>query len=124
MKNFLLLLVFTFLAVSCNAQEKNGYSTEEFIKLKNEKKDLVLLDVRTPQELVGELGKIDGVINIPLNELEQRLDELKQYKDKEIIVVCRSGRRSDIGTGILQKHGFNAMNLEGGMLGYRNAEVK
>lgn len=83
---------------------------------------LVLLDVRTPQELVGPLGKIDGVINIPLQEIEGRLNELEEYKDKQIAVICRVGSRSGIATKILLKNGFNAINVLGGMTEYRALE--
>lgn len=83
---------------------------------------LVLLDVRTPQELVGPLGKIDGVINIPLQEIEGRLNELEEYKDKQIVVICRVGSRLGIATKILLKNGFNAINVLGGMTEYRALE--
>ncbi len=87
------------------------------------KKDstLIVLDVRTPGELVSDLGKIDNVINIPVQELEARLDELKKHKKNKIAVVCRSGRRSAVATGILQKNGYKAVNVSGGMLAWREA---
>jgi rhodanese-related sulfurtransferase len=82
--------------------------------------DLVILDVRTPEELNGPLGKIDGVINIPVKELENRVDEIEKYRGKEIAVICRTGHRSGIGTEILLKHGFTRVeNVEGGMTAYR-----
>ena len=86
-------------------------------KLKNDK-EMIVLDVRTPQELVGPLGKIDKAINIPVQELEKRIYELKDYKDKEIAVICRSGNRSVLGTQILIKNGFKAKNVLGGMKEY------
>ena len=80
---------------------------------------LVLLDVRTPAELESSLGKIDGVMNIPLHELEVRLNELEAYKDYQIAVICRTGRRSGTATEMLNKNGFNAKNVLGGMTEYR-----
>ena len=44
----------------------------------------VLLDVRTAEEYTGSLGKIDGSILIPLQELDERAEELNQYKDQRI----------------------------------------
>ncbi len=86
---------------------------------------LVLLDVRTPAELEDEsLGHIDGVLNIPVQELESRLSELEEYKIDEIYVICRSGKRSAAATIILLENGFNAINVEGGMLQYRATENK
>lgn len=87
-------------------------------KLQNDS-NLVVLDVRTPEELEGSLGKIDGVVNIPIQELEKRINELNQFKGKEIAVICRSGVRSQKGTMILNKNGFKAKNVVGGMLEYR-----
>jgi rhodanese-related sulfurtransferase len=86
---------------------------------------LILLDVRTPAELEDEtLGHIDGVLNIPVQELESRISELEEYKNDEIYVICRSGKRSARATNILVTNGFNAINVEGGMLQYRATENK
>ncbi|GAB6138667.1 CoA-disulfide reductase [Halanaerobaculum tunisiense] len=73
--------------------------------------DTILLDVR--EEVEVELGKIEGAINIPLNSLRDRLDELE--KDKEIVIYCAIGLRGYIGVRILMQHGFtNVKNLAGG----------
>ena len=87
--------------------------------------NLVILDVRTPAELEDKsLGHIDGVLNIPVQELEARLSELEKYKNDEIYVICRSGRRSAAATNILLKNEFKAINVEGGMIQYRATENK
>ena len=83
---------------------------------------LVVLDVRTPQELSGPLGKIDGVINIPLQVLDQRMNELEKYKDRKIAVICRTGHRSGIASEMLAKKGYNVENVLGGMTEYRKTE--
>jgi rhodanese-related sulfurtransferase len=85
---------------------------------------LVILDVRNPYELLEYLGHIDGVINIPVQELEKRINELDEFKDREIAVICRSGVRSVSATNILLQNGFNAINVEGGMIRYRAEENK
>ena len=82
-------------------------------------KDMIVLDVRTPEELIGPLGKIDSVINIPVQVLEQRITELEPYKDKEIIVICRTQNRSAVAVSILEKNGYKAKNVLGGMTEYR-----
>ena len=79
------------------------------------KNNILLLDVRTLDEFDGPLGHIAGAVLIPIQELEQRIDELNEHKEKEIIVICRSGNRSQTGTRILISHGFNAVNMVGGM---------
>jgi len=79
--------------------------------------DYVFLDVRTVKE-----HQIKGIPNthvIPVQELKTRIDELKMYKDKKIIVYCRSGNRSRKGTNILLEHGYNAVNLLGGMIQWK-----
>ena len=81
----------------------------------NAKNNILLLDVRTATEFDGPLNHIAGAVLLPIQELEQRVDELNEHKEKEIIVICRSGNRSQTGTRILISHGFNAVNMLGGM---------
>ena len=71
-----------------------------------------LLDVRNPQELAVE--SVPGAVNIPLPQLRSRLGELP--RDKEILVICRSGGRAYFATRILLQNGFKARNISGGML--------
>ena len=87
-------------------------AVQEKINIKN---NILLLDVRTLDEFDGPLGHITGAVLIPIQEIEQRIDELNKHKEKEIIVICRSGNRSQTGTRILISHGFNAVNMVGGM---------
>ena len=69
-----------------------------------------LIDVRTPKEVAR--GTIPGAINIPLDELRERLAELP--KDKTIYVTCQVGLRGYLATRILRDNGFRAKNLDGG----------
>ncbi len=69
-----------------------------------------LVDVREGEEF--NRGSIDGAINIPLDQLRQRLCELP--KDRPIWVNCARGQRSYYAVRILQQHGFDASNLSGG----------
>ena len=71
------------------------------------------LDVRTLGEHKNE--SIRGTKCIPMQEIEQRLDELDDKKRKKIIVYCRSGNRSNTATKILNNNGFYAYNLSGGI---------
>jgi len=77
--------------------------------------DIVLLDVRTKPEWSGPLGHLSGARLSPLQELNQRFTELDSVKNKEIIVYCRSGNRSQVATALLREKGFNAVNMIGGM---------
>jgi len=69
-----------------------------------------LLDTRTPFEVFG--GKIDGFVNIPLDELRERLDEIP--KDRPVYVHCHSGLRSYLACRILIGNGYDCYNLAGG----------
>ena len=57
---------------------------------------------------------VPGAVNIPLPQLRSRLDELP--RDREILVICRSGGRAYYATRILLQNGFKARNISGGML--------
>jgi NADPH-dependent 2,4-dienoyl-CoA reductase/sulfur reductase-like enzyme/rhodanese-related sulfurtransferase len=78
-----------------------------------------LLDVREPVELA--LENVPGAVNIPLGQLRARLGELP--RDREILVVCRSGQRAYSATRILVQKGFKARNLAGGMLSRTHAST-
>lgn len=76
---------------------------------------IVLLDVRQPEEFAEQ--HIPNSILIPLGELPERLDEIEEYRDKEIVVICRSGNRSGQACMFLTMSGFeNVLNMRGGML--------
>ena len=76
----------------------------------------LLLDVRTLPEYNNELGHVAQSVLIPIQELEQRLAYLEPSREKTIIVICRSGNRSGRAAEFLGRHGFTALNMEGGMI--------
>ena len=81
---------------------------------------VIFLDVRTPAEFNGtaeqKFGAIKNAINIPLQELEKRANELDKYKDKEIIVYCSHSHRSPRASYMLTQKGFKQVtNMLGGM---------
>ncbi len=75
--------------------------------------------MRTEQELSGPLGKIEKAINIPVQVLEQRLTELEPLKNKEMLVICRTQNRSAMAVDILQKKGYKAKYVLGGMTAFK-----
>ena len=104
---------------------KNGvvkqFYYEEIPALK-ERKDVILLDTRTPFEYMR--GCADGFINIPLDDLRERLGELD--RKKKIYVMCQSGLRSYLATRILTQNGFDSYNFAGGFRLYgsiKNEEI-
>lgn len=110
----LLLFVSFILVLALTACGNAGYrnvSSDEAKKL-IDNKEVVVLDVRTPDEF--HAGHIPGAALIPVQELEGRLDELE--KDQAYLVVCRSGHRSVQASEILTGKGFTKIyNLTEGM---------
>jgi NADPH-dependent 2,4-dienoyl-CoA reductase/sulfur reductase-like enzyme/rhodanese-related sulfurtransferase len=74
----------------------------------------LILDVREPGEF--KMGHVEGAVNIPLNSLRVRMNELP--RDREILVYCAVGQRSYYASRALRLHGFNARNISGGMRSY------
>jgi rhodanese-related sulfurtransferase len=74
----------------------------------------VLLDVRTPAEVAKGMAS-ESAVNVPLQELPQRLSEVP--KDKDLLVYCRSGKRSMAASKFLVENGYTRVfNIEGGIL--------
>jgi len=81
---------------------------------------IILLDVRTKEEFEGkadpDFGTLKHAINIPIQELKNRINELNAYKEKEIIVYCSHSHRSPQATYLLTQNGFSkAVNMARGM---------
>lgn len=116
---FLFLIINSFVLFGCaEADSSASITTDELKKEMKNNENLVILDVRTEAELTSELRKIPEAIHIPLQEIESRYNELEKYKDKEIMIICRTGRRSGIACDFLKTKGFNVKNVEGGMVKY------
>lgn len=75
-----------------------------------------LIDVRTPSEYGN--GSIPGAINIPVDEIRDRVSEIKK---EPILVNCQVGQRGHTATMLLKELGFDATNLDGGYLTYSNS---
>lgn len=74
---------------------------------------VVFVDVRRPDEWAQ--GRVQGAIHIPYTELAYRLDELEQYRDADIVLYCRTGRRSGIAEEIMARAGFQRLHNGGGL---------
>ena len=84
--------------------------------------EVVLLDVREPAETA--IGKITKAIQIPVSSIAQRIGELDKYKNKYVIVYCKSGTRSGIACKALNKAGFEKVySLNGGMTAWQDAHL-
>lgn len=84
-------------------------------EVKKKKNDVLLVDVRRPDEFVGELGHIPGAKHVVLDILPEEISTLP--KDKTIVFVCRSGARSARASAFAKEEGFQSVyNMKGGML--------
>jgi phage shock protein E len=80
---------------------------------------LLVLDVRNPDEYAS--GHVLGAMNIPHTEIEARIDELAEYRDREIVIYCERGYRAQIAAGALDEAGFQRLgHLVGDMKSWRN----
>jgi rhodanese-related sulfurtransferase len=89
-------------------------TAKEVEALLNDGNNIDIIDVREVDEVAA--GKIPGAVNIPLGLIEFRKQELD--KNKEYIMVCRSGARSGRASQFLESHGYKVTNMNGGMLAW------
>ncbi|EKD87042.1 MAG: rhodanese protein [uncultured bacterium] len=79
---------------------------------------IVIIDVRTPQELAR--GKIENSINIPLDFFEDNIEKKVPSKNENVYLYCLSGSRSIIAVEIMKQKGYkNIFNVISGMLAWR-----
>jgi len=98
----------------------NEINTMEATRLMND--EALMLDVREDNEWAA--GHLPNARHIRLRELSKRLPELEKYKDKPIVVYCRSGYRSAHACSLLKKSGFtNPSNLAGGIVAWQQANL-
>ena len=92
--------------------DMKGAELDTIMNDKAEKEQYLVIDVREKHEY--EAGHVRYAINIRLNDIENKLSDIADLKDKNIIVICRSGRRSMAAAKILQKNGFKKLfNADG-----------
>ena len=115
-----LLVVFLGRRMLQRARMKE-YTPKQVAEMLNDT-SIVLLDVRTSVERSRQC--IQGSLHIPLRDLVANVSNLEPFRSKEIICYCHSGRRSMAAAEFLQKHGFHAANLHGGMTEWNYQNLK
>lgn len=112
MKRILNLLLVMAVLSSCSspksAEIQTNSTEQKELSVKDEvAKGALMVDVRTPEEFAS--GSVKGAINIPLNEVESRINEFKGKPG--VVVFCRSGNRSGQAKKILESNGIkNVIN--------------
>ncbi len=93
----------------------------EAVRLIN-RRNAIILDVRTEGEF--KEGHIPQARHLPPASLDEQVHKLEKYKDRPVVVYCRSGTRSAHVGGVLHKHGFaEVFNLDGGLGAWQSADL-
>jgi rhodanese-related sulfurtransferase len=109
------------LAAESQAAPEIAMISQEALLERQQRSDasLLVLDVRTPGEYVS--GHVPGAVNIPHDEVAARLAEVP--KDKDVVVYCRSGRRTNLALNLLAENGYTRLgHLEGDMLAWQERQ--
>lgn len=91
-------------------------TVDELKRQLDQQADVLVLDVRSEDDFNGEQQHIPGARNVPLEELNDRLDELADYQERPVVTVCRTDRRSAKAAQLLARQGFADVHIiKGGM---------
>jgi rhodanese-related sulfurtransferase len=115
------LLLIAFIANEIRSQlSHSGVSATDAVLLINHQGALVV-DIRTPAAYAD--GHIVGAINIPLADLDKKLNTLHKQAEKPIILVCNMGHDAEKAHAILKQKGMSALILKGGIQAWRAASL-
>lgn len=114
----LLLLIGCISCESNSAQTSNNLDVKNYLEQITSKKDIQIIDVRTPEEF--ESGHLENAVNIDFkaNDFEQKINKID--KSKPTYIYCLSGGRSSSAQTLMTKNGFqNVINMKGGILEWK-----
>jgi rhodanese-related sulfurtransferase len=119
----IVIFLFIFIIIHCGgSREPFDISVDEARILMGNDNSPTVIDVRTPEEYVDELGHIAGSRLIPINVFTDSIEALSYLKDSTVIVVCKVGFRSKRAVLQLLSNDFSeAYNLYGGMEAWNEA---
>ncbi len=106
-----------------NETQRGGpaVSAQQLVDMVNRENALVL-DVRDKKEFAN--GHIVDSVNIPFSALDSRVDELKKFEDRPLVVACKMGQHAASAGTLLRKKGFaNVSRLTGGIAEWRNQNL-
>ena len=107
-----LLAVVMFIPRLINVFRKVNFLDVEQLKSQlDSKQNILLLDVRSEADFNGEQSHIAGATLLPLEELTQGLDDFESYKDKPVMTICRTDKRSSKAATILSNAGFENVKV-------------
>lgn len=127
----IILPIFMIMAIlgSASCSEKNYYAItvmsgeklDSIAANAKEKDNYLIIDVREDYEY--KESHLENSINISVNELEKRINEISSFKEKNIVVLCRSGRRSRMAAQILVNNGFKKVFDAPGVTKYKYKNI-
>jgi rhodanese-related sulfurtransferase len=106
-----------------NEARRGGRSVtaQQLVDLVN-REDALVIDIRERKEY--QTGHIVGAVNVPYASLASRVDELKKYQSRPLVVACKMGQHAGAAGTLLRKAGFeNVARLTGGMAEWRNQNL-
>lgn len=107
-----LLAIVSFLpSLISKLRAKPMMSVEEVKQKLDADEDVLLLDVRSANDFIGEQGHVKGAKLIPLEELKNSISEIENFQEKTIMIICRTDRRSAKAAQILTKSGFSDVHV-------------
>ena len=101
--------------------EMSGKTLDKIMSDKKEKENYFVIDVREPNEYAA--GHVRYAINISVNEIEKRINEISDLKDKNVVVICQTGNRSGHAAKTLKMNGFTSVFNAKGMRQYKYTAV-
>lgn len=127
---FIILFVMTIILTGCNMDNnKTGLKDTAYKKISAEEakniidsEDVIILDVRTPEEYNG--GHIENAVLLPVTEIPDKAEEILPDKDSKILVYCRSGNRSATAAKDLINMGYTNVYNFGGIMSWPYDIVK
>ncbi|MDX8404470.1 MAG: rhodanese-like domain-containing protein [Mariprofundaceae bacterium] len=109
-----LLFLSALIVASCSAFGSDApvISQQSLLRQMEQKTDMLILDVRTPREFLN--GHLPKAYNIDHRDIESRMQEIESYRNKPVVVYCRSGTRAGKVESYLIEQGFTLVkHLEG-----------
>lgn len=114
---FFLLMILEMVKIK---QGASRISSAQAINLINHK-NAVILDIRSADAF--KTGHIVGSLSYPLKELDEKNKKLEKFKSQPIVLVCNTGTEATKAADLLKRSGFEVYVLEGGIRGWRDAEM-
>ncbi|WP_434037620.1 rhodanese-like domain-containing protein [Formosa sp. 4Alg 33] len=122
LKYILILITVLYTNLVVSQEKSTSLSVDEFSKIMSEQPELMVVDVRTPEEF--DSGHLEGAINYNWKSEDFNKQILDLDKSKEVLIYCRSGARSAKAAEKMRSEGFTAVyELKGGLIDWKKENM-